>query len=255
MGFFVGHSFAWWRGMFASLGLERVFVSIVPLTVLIGLYGLRRTLSRRMGAVDGLIAAIAAAVGISLLLGRQDLVLRVYTIVFLGVAGVFFILKLRPKPVYGDALRRAFPLVLVLLCGAMPFVQFHMPVALNTEQRLVRLAADRLKAEGHHERRLYFFYPSLALALGIDPFDERRARTLTRVKDDEVEEGSIVVWDGHFGPNEAGVSLDSLLANPGYRLLYSIKPEVPTRTLNDSLFEIYVFERGRGRAPPPAPGR
>jgi hypothetical protein len=51
------------------------------------------------------------------------------------------------------------------------------------------------------------------------------------VKDDEVEEGSIVVWDGHFGPNEAGVSLDSLLADPGYRLLYSMKPEVPTRTL------------------------
>jgi len=93
---------------------------------------------------------------------------------------------------------------------------------------------------------MYFFYPYLAFALGIDPFDERRVRTLSRVKVEDVEEGSVVVWDGHFAPNEAGVSLDSLMSSSGYRLLHSIKPEVAIRSLNNVPFEIHVFERIRG---------
>ena len=93
---------------------------------------------------------------------------------------------------------------------------------------------------------MYFSYPYLAFTLGIDPFEERRARTLSRVKVEDVEKGSVVVWDGHFGPNEAGVSLDSLMSNSGYRLLYSIKPEVVIKSLNNVPFEVHVFERIRG---------
>lgn len=244
LAFFLAHSFAWWQGMFASLGLERVFVSVVPITALIALPGLQRTLSRQLNPVDGCVAVLAVLVGAYGLVAADSRLQQLHCLLFLGLAGIFLLLKvprLPLAPVHG--LRAIFPLGVLLLSAAMPFLQFRLPVALTQEQRLVSTAAEWLRTEHLDQRRMSFDYPFLAVALGIDFFDPQRRTPLSRAVENRTEEGSVVVWDGHFGPNEARVDLQSLRSHPGYRPLRSFKPEVEIESLKGSPFEIHVFER------------
>jgi hypothetical protein len=247
LAFFLAHSFAWWQGMFASLGLERVFVSVVPITALIALPGLQRTLSRQLSLVDGCVAVLATLVGAYALVVADTRLLQLYCLVFLGLAGIFLLLKVRRLPLAPvHSVRAIFPLVVLLLSASMPFLQFRLPVALTQEQRLISTAAEWLKTEHLDQRPMSFDYPFLAVALGIDYFDAQRRTNLRRFAEDRTEPGSVVVWDGHFGPNEAGVDLERLRSHPGYRLLRSFKPEVEITSLNKSPFEIHVFERTAG---------
>jgi hypothetical protein len=229
--------------MFASLGLDRVFVSVVPITALIALPGLQRTFSRHLSTIDGWVAGMAAVVGVFALATADTRLLQLHCVVFVGLAGVFLLLKLRRISVLVDRLPPILPIGVLLLCAAMPFLQFRLPVPLNEEQVLMSETAEWLKTERLDQRRLFFDYPFLAVALDLDFFDEQRRGRFSLVAGEQTEEGSVVVWDGHFGPNEAGVDLQGLLSHSGYRLLRSFKPPVEIKSLKDSSFEIHVFER------------
>jgi hypothetical protein len=243
LAFFLAHALVWWQGMFASLGLDRVFVSIVPVTALIALFGLQRTLSRRLDPVDGWVAGLAAALGLVALRGADTRLLQLQCLVFLAFAGLFWVFKAGRPPLLVDGLRSLFLVTVLLLSAAMPFLQFRVPAPLNQEQQLISAAAAWLKAEHLDQRRMFFDYPFLSIALGLDFYDEQRHGRLKRLSEGQIEPGSVVVWDGHFGPNEAGIELRGLLNDPGYRLLHSFTSPVETRSLKNSPFEIHVLER------------
>jgi hypothetical protein len=56
-----------------------------------------------------------------------------------------------------------------------------------------------------------------------------------------VPDSSIVVWDSHFGPNENGIPLDSLILNKRFKLLKVFEPVKELTTLGGKKYEVMAF--------------
>jgi len=117
------------------------------------------------------------------------------------------------------------------------------PIDISDEQKEFVRVAEWYEKQNFQERRHYFLYPYLNILLNIDPKDTDRFIQLWSFDFDYAPKGSIVIWDGHFGPNESQLPLLDLISHPDFTLLKSFCPDPPFKTSNDYLFEIYVFER------------
>ncbi|HCS19505.1 MAG TPA: hypothetical protein DIW47_02895 [Bacteroidetes bacterium] len=92
--------------------------------------------------------------------------------------------------------------------------------------------------------RVFYFAPSVAVILKIDPFDPGQRGDLSEIAwNRDIPSGSIIFWDAHFGPNEAHVPIDTLFQRPELEMIYHQKPEVPASTLNGPEYEIYLFRK------------
>jgi hypothetical protein len=54
-------------------------------------------------------------------------------------------------------------------------------------------------------------------------------------------EKTLIVWDGHFGPNECRLPKDSLLNQPNLKLIARFKPQSEIKSLNEHSYEILLF--------------
>ena len=95
-----------------------------------------------------------------------------------------------------------------------------------------------------NKTRVYYFAPSVAEAFRIDPFDPEQRGDLSEISwNRDIPSGSIIVWDAHFGPNEAGVPIDILLQRPELERIYHQRPTERITTLNGHEYEIYLFRK------------
>jgi len=117
------------------------------------------------------------------------------------------------------------------------------PIDISDEQKLFVEAADWYNHESYDDRMKYFLYPYFNMLTGIDPKDHDHFTEIWSFDIQYAPEGSIVIWDGHFGPNEGNVPLELLAKHPDFRLIKSFYPDEPFKTLNDYNFEIHVYER------------
>jgi hypothetical protein len=81
----------------------------------------------------------------------------------------------------------------------------------------------------------------LNLLLDVDPFNTDKIENLDRV--DNAVPGNVIVWDGHFGPNEMKLPKDRLEADSSLKLLQVIQPETLFYTLNNYLYEIRIYQK------------
>lgn len=116
------------------------------------------------------------------------------------------------------------------------------PLPISKEQVLFLELADWYQQQDFSDRTVYFFYPWLNVLLDIDPYDSERFIKLWSFDESWAPHGSILIWDGHFGPNECNIPLERLQTDERYRHIQSFIPEVPFKTLNDYPFEIHVYE-------------
>ncbi len=133
--------------------------------------------------------------------------------------------------------------VLVLTLEPFQWYGGKYPLQISEEQKLFVQANEWLKKVDIENRTLYFLYPYLNILADIDPWDTRRFVEIWGFHFDYADVGSMVIWDGHFGPNEGRIPLDSLRSHPDFTLRASFIPKVPFKTLNDYNFEIHIFER------------
>ncbi|MCB9246103.1 MAG: hypothetical protein H6606_06690 [Flavobacteriales bacterium] len=139
-------------------------------------------------------------------------------------------------------------LIFALLCLPLLYVPVRIyghkyPIDISAEQKeFVRVAAW-YKQQDLQDRMHYFLYPYLNILLDIDPRDTDHFIQLWSFDFDYAPLGSIVIWDGHFGPNECQLPLQELEEHPDFRRIASFIPEKPFKTLNDHDFEVHVFER------------
>ena len=117
------------------------------------------------------------------------------------------------------------------------------PIDISDEQKLFVEAAKWYNAQEYEDRMKYFLYPYFNILTDIDPRDTDKFIQLWSFDADYAPVGSIVIWDGHFGPNEGNVPLELLEAHPDFKKIKSFYPEKAFKTLNDYNFEIHVFER------------
>jgi len=126
---------------------------------------------------------------------------------------------------------------------AYSFVKNRMPYDISEEQKEFEKVAEWLKSYDYKDKKVYFLYPYLNILTSIDPYDKEHFEFLWSFDFDYSGPGSLLIWDGHFGPNECQIPLEKLMNNPDFVLIKSFKPQKPFTTLNNYPFEIHVFER------------
>lgn len=141
-----------------------------------------------------------------------------------------------------------------LLAGFLIFIPWKIyghkyPIDISNEQKLFVEAAEWYNQSDFDDRMKYFLYPYFNMLTGIDPKDHEHFTEIWSFDIQYAPKGSIVIWDGHFGPNEGKVPLELLKNHPDFVLIKSFFPEQPFKTLNDYNFEIHIFERIREPKP------
>lgn len=129
-----------------------------------------------------------------------------------------------------------------------PFKQDYFPYKLDSEQAVVKDAGDWFKESQYTNQKVYYLYPLLAHLLNVDSFDQDKVGELWGLYPsikaygiDAIPDSSIVFWDAHFGPNECKIPLDTIMNDPNFELIKTIKPKTEFTTLGGYKFEIYIF--------------
>jgi hypothetical protein len=179
----------------------------------------------------------------SLGLGRVMFVIAV-PIALMSVKAVEFMLE-RLNAIAGKVVLSA----IVALVVAGPFVvrlfsfqEIMILPALGEEEKQNAIAAEYLQSNFNVEETKFFTaHPYLNLLLDVDPFDTRKIENLDKVEN--AAEGDVIVWDGHFGPNEMTLPKAQLEADSTLQLLHVIEPETLFYTLNNYLYEIRIYQK------------
>lgn len=160
------------------------------------------------------------------------------SVVLLGAFGLDAIIQRIPR------FQPLAVLVLVILLMYAPYKYFNhrYPVPKSHEQLAFEQVHQFLKHENLLDRKMYFLYPYLNILNGSDPYNPEEHVDLWSYDPQYHNDTEIVIWDSHFGPNEANLPLENLLYQPGYTLLFYTKTYHKDPKLRHLPMEVYVFE-------------
>ena len=97
--------------------------------------------------------------------------------------------------------------------------------------------------QGFEERTKLYLYPYFSIIANINPYNQAEHLELWKSSLQWTKKGDILIWDGHFGPNESGLPLDTLKSKKEWKEIHAVIPAKPIATLNNEAFEIHVFEK------------
>ena len=135
--------------------------------------------------------------------------------------------------------------VVMLAQIIVPFAQHHLPLKPERPQLLMLDAANFLKSQ-KATSKIYYFDPYLIHFLQIDPFDQKLSNFGVADKQQpsiNMNNGDILVWDAHFGPNEGGTQLDNLLNDSHLQRIKTLLPDENFKVLGGYDYGIYIFKK------------
>ena len=137
-----------------------------------------------------------------------------------------------------------FPSVIIMLffVWRAPFKYHQIPVPHYGEEIQLAECAGWVKEKKLTDRKIVYFYPFLAYALDIDPFDYEKRGVLNDVGLN-TEPGSIILWDSHFGPAECGLPVERMMSDTTLRLLKRCRVEWKDWQGKPVHFEVLAFEK------------
>lgn len=113
-------------------------------------------------------------------------------------------------------------------------------------QQVLAKACSYLKHSGWGKNRIFYFSNYVPYRLGIDPYDNRQASWgVPRVLkvSNALPDGSIIIWDAHFGPNEGRTPLNKLLDDNGLQMVNIFRPKEPFKVLGGYDYAVYIFQK------------
>lgn len=124
-----------------------------------------------------------------------------------------------------------------------PFLFYEFPIPAGIEEQVNKKAAAYVQENVDVENSKFFSaHPYFNFSLGIDPWDRTRYQPLWDYK--QARSGDYLVWDGHFGPNEHRLPLDTLLSDSTtYEMVQNWRPAKKFITLNGYPYEIVLFRK------------
>ncbi len=136
-----------------------------------------------------------------------------------------------------------------------PELKHYIPMQLEEEEKVVKVAAEWYQTSDYKNEKVYYLYQYFTPLFNLDPFDGKRVGELwglyPAIKawgiDGPVPLNTIILYDTHFGPNEARIPFDSIMNDPNFKLIKTFKPEHPIKTLGDNDFAIYAFLRVKSK--------
>ncbi len=95
------------------------------------------------------------------------------------------------------------------------------------------------------EKKIVYFHPLIPFYMNQDPWSESMHSAMEEGFPNvlDLNSGDIIVWDAHFGPNEGGIAVESLLNEESLQLFMIFYPEIPFETLGGFDYEIYCFQK------------
>lgn len=116
---------------------------------------------------------------------------------------------------------------------------------LSPPEQLMNQTVAFIKSDHLEGKPVFYFDPYFIYKLGADPYSGNVKQWYPKgdhpVK--ELPEGSVIVWDAHFGPNEGCMPLNKLLKNKNIEILKKIEPPHPFKVLGGYNYAIYVFQK------------
>ncbi len=143
-------------------------------------------------------------------------------------------------------MKKIVAVIAVIFIIYVPFSKYKVPLGIDITEKLIKETSNWMVTEGLDKRLVFYYDPMFCHYLKLDPFDSKKAREQiwNREKPEEaVPSGAIVIWDGHFGPNEGQMPIEKLSNNPAFKLIRHVEPENEITVLNGHKYEIFVFER------------
>lgn len=150
---------------------------------------------------------------------------------------------------YGfKTLKKIFLAAVIFAVMYWPFRQYYFPFKLDPESQLIYETGSWYHTTEYKKHKVYYLFPYLAHMLDVDPFDDQKVGelwglypTIRAYGIDAVPDSTIIIWDGHFGPNEARIPLDTIMNDKNFQLIKKFSPENEFTTLGGYQFEVYVF--------------
>lgn len=123
------------------------------------------------------------------------------------------------------------------------YYSYRYPLSISKEQEQYVKAADWLRQQNLETRRLIYLYPYLSVLTDSDPYDKEKHLDLWASTFAFTQNGDILIWDSHFGPNESNTPLERLEQDTSWVKIHKIIPDEQIITLNRADFEIHIFEK------------
>lgn len=136
--------------------------------------------------------------------------------------------------------------VLTIVFATEAFTKHDYPIKKGQEEIVIDRATDYIKKENLNEKYIVYYNPYGAFALGLDHFSKQYSKNQVFVREtpsSNLPDGSIIIWDAHFSPNEGGLPKENLYADSNLVLLKDFQPEWPFKTWKDDAFEVLVFQK------------
>lgn len=125
------------------------------------------------------------------------------------------------------------------------FIQNKVPLKASPVDKLIVKSADFLKNE-KTEGRIFYFNPAFAFHIGLNPYDSGTSGWFFGDKiqpSNSLEFGDILIWDAHFGPNEGGVSYETMEKDPWFQKIKTFLPEGKIIVLGGYEYAIHIYRK------------
>jgi hypothetical protein len=138
--------------------------------------------------------------------------------------------------------------IVFVLCGTaigsntLILGAFGAPVEYGIEEAVLDDMHAWMKAEGVTTKGSVFAgHAYVTIALDIDPNDYSKTNRLRFYE--YAQSGDLIVWDGHYGPNEENTPIEEMNADSTLILLKEFRPESEYRPLNDMPFYVRLYRK------------
>ena len=151
---------------------------------------------------------------------------------------------------FNKFVRYAFTIAVLFFVLRVPYEQKLVPIDIGPDQVVMKKTSQWMEENGLTNHLIYYYDQYFWFSLNKNPYDTTVIREQLPGKDfpeNGVPDGSIVIWDSHFGPNEGGMPLEKLQNNPHFQLLKTFSPEV-SFSFWDVPYEIYIFRKTNGKS-------
>ena len=214
--FFTAHVLFWYFGIFESMGLKRVLVSVVPLAAIIALNGLNfiTELFHRNSNSPHCTCHERPFPSLSNICARRFYLSYIFGVLLVGFVIVF---PFVPNPAAVD---------------------WKRDLSSSADQHLLTEAVRFLQVDSAAKNIfIYYSHPYINILMDRDPFDEDYNDGLKSLMIKKRPAYYLVIWDNWFSIVENGVSLEQLNADKQLKQLKSFHTTEKGREIQVVVFE------------------
>ncbi len=141
-----------------------------------------------------------------------------------GINGAYNVFKKKKNSTW------IFNIIAFIIAGSLIFslsLEVELPIRPKPAERLISKTSTWINKQGFNGK-IFWLAPYFTYVSGADPYDEEKTGFLWGLDQEKpsktLEQGDIIVWDSHFGPNEGHLKLQNLLEDNNLMLEKSFYP-------------------------------